>query len=253
MKSGNSYKRIRERFTLIELLVACKPKLPVRERRSILGAFTLIELLVVIAIIAILASMLLPALKNARERARQIECLNRTKQISLANMNYVSDNKNWFPHNGVYDKITRGGYIKPDMFPCPSDTTKVVYNYSFTQGNNCGYLWSWRMSGYYYSSTGLWASDAHSVNLTMLKKPSKDVLLCDSEWPTSSNPYYWVGYYISHPFDPNAMGGGYYCKRHLSLNNVLFVDGHAKGVTQGEYFSDIKDKGDRHPDTGYPL
>ena len=55
-------------------------------------AFTLIELLVVIAIIAILAALLLPALSQAKQRAKAIKCINNMKQIMVATKMYVDDN-----------------------------------------------------------------------------------------------------------------------------------------------------------------
>lgn len=186
---------------------------------SIKRNFTLIELLVVISIIMILISLLLPALRQAKEISRKIACVSNLKQVYMASLNYANDNDGYLTYQNVvtgnqandpqYWTAYYLGIQKTDtrgtVMACPADDREKLIRSN-----------GWR-SSYADNTEGAFKmSSSPGVKLSSIRRPTQKFL-----WADAFNRYY-----ISRWNQTFYMLHGKGC-------NMVFADGSAKWIDFG--------------------
>jgi prepilin-type N-terminal cleavage/methylation domain-containing protein/prepilin-type processing-associated H-X9-DG protein len=195
--------------------------------------FTLVEMLVVIAIISILAALLMPTLRSARESARRIACMSNLRQISMALLQYSGDNDGAFLSYSAdpYCAFSLSRYLgypascnrfAKTVWYCPGAEGKAVRSTDFIPAVVTGGSFYSTQDFCYAMNTylrGVYANYGYT-NIGAVPNAAKMVLVADAAYLRTAPPTAADADIVRH-----ANGG----------TNIGFVDGHVSWITSDQY------------------
>ena len=235
-------------------------KFPVYGCSCFVRKFSLIELLIVIAIIAILASLLLPALNSARERGRSISCLGRMREVNMILSLYADFYDDYMlPRGGRVDPVpdnwytmlTRSGLgLKreeklsegSESFRCPALEARKDNSYVNRDDDQLFGLNIWITGKDTISDCATSfvkrSQMCKKVRDFCVRRPSDQILLADSVYTTYSYTFSVPVQYIGIAVKYNTAGNGAVHFRHGNNANFCMLDGSAAGMRiHGALFS----------------